>query len=363
MMLNTVSSILVSAVVAFSATFTSSFTLVVPHPPTVLSSPSTSTALFDSRKKQKIASRTVWLEKRMGSGSVTDSVEEEDDATATEDDGDASPGLLKNEQGLEYVQLVHPETSAKSQIYLYGGVVTSYQDKDGTEFIAVRPDAMMDGSKPISGGLSHCWPQFGPGAIQQHGFARNVAWTVDTMSDTSVTMTLEPNDYTKAIWDQPFKCTFTVTLQADQLDTKMMVENTGTEPWSFQAALHSYFTVSALDNLEIAGSWKGKEFLNKLVGENGETQTEERDVITITEEYDRVYTGVNDPVLNDKGTQKSLSVLNTAGWEDTVLWNPFGNEKMGYNNFVCVESVKFNPVELAGSANWVGHMSLKPSTL
>ena len=35
-----------------------------------------------------------------------------------------------------------------------------------------------------------------------------------------------------------------------------------------------------------------------------------------------------------------LSVLNTAGWEDTVLWNPYGNEGMGYNNFVCVESVK-----------------------
>jgi len=27
------------------------------------------------------------------------------------------------------------------------------------KFIAVRPDAKTDGSKPISGGLSHCWPQ------------------------------------------------------------------------------------------------------------------------------------------------------------------------------------------------------------
>ena len=357
MMPTIVSSLLASAVIGFSATFTSSFTLVVPHQHTLVSSISSSTVLFDSRKKQKIASRTAWLEKRVGSRSATDAAVEAVVVDAV------SPGLLKNEQGLEYVQLVHPETGAKSQIFVYGGVVTSYQDKDGTEFIAVRPDAMMDGSKPISGGLSHCWPQFGPGAIQQHGFARNVAWTVGSISDTSVTMTLEPDDYTKAIWDQPFKCTFTVTLQADQLDTKMLIENTGTEPWSFQAALHSYFTVSALDNLEIAGSWKGKEFLNKLVGENGETQTEERDVLTITEEYDRVYTGVSDPVLNDKGTQKKLTILNTAGWEDTVLWNPFGNEKMGYNNFVCVESVKFNPVELAGGANWVGDMSLKPSSL
>ena len=360
MMHTIVSSFLFSVVVAFSATFTLSFTIVLPRQHQRIATPS-ATALFDSRKKQKIASRTVWLEKRTVGDSAVDADEAAD--VASEAAAEIAPGLLKNDEGLEYVQLVHPESGAKSQIYVYGGVVTSYQDKDGTEFIAVRPDAMMDGSKPISGGLSHCWPQFGPGAIQQHGFARNVAWTVDSMTDSSVTMTLEPNEYTKAIWDQPFKCTFTVTLQSDQLDTKMMVENTGAEPWSFQAALHSYFTVSALDNLEIAGSWKGKEFLNKLVGENGETQTEERDVITITEEYDRVYTGVNDPVLNDKGTQKSLSVLNTAGWEDTVLWNPYGNEKMGFNNFVCVESVKFNAVELAGGANWVGDMSLKPASL
>lgn len=35
-----------------------------------------------------------------------------------------------------------------------------------------------------------------------------------------------------------------------------------------------------------------------------------------------------------------LTISNTAGYEDTVLWNPYGNEGMGYNNFVCVESVK-----------------------
>ena len=37
---------------------------------------------------------------------------------------------------------------------------------------------MRPGSKPISGGLPHCFPQFGPGEIQQHGFARNLDWEV-----------------------------------------------------------------------------------------------------------------------------------------------------------------------------------------
>merc|ERR1712127_262953 len=123
--------------------------------------------------------------------------------------------------------------------------------------------------------------------------------------------------------------------------TQMKVDNVGEDSFDFQAALHSYFTVSSIDQLEIAGSFEGKEFLNKMVGDEGEMQTEERSAITISEEYDRVYTGVNDP----------------------VLWNPYGDEGMGFNNFVCVESVKFNPFTLGGGESWTGDMALKADAL
>jgi glucose-6-phosphate 1-epimerase len=314
-----------------------------------------SVVLSASKNKAKTISRTKWAEAR-GYGSTASS---EETVTA------ASSGLMTNDEGLEYVRLVNA-IGDTSDVYLYGGVVTSYV-VGGQEYIAVRPDAKMDGSKPISGGLSHCWPQFGPGEIQQHGFARNVNWTVKSMTETTVELEMAPSDYTKAMWDKEFLCTFSVALEDDKLSTKMFVENKGEESFDFQAALHSYFTVSAMNNLSIAGSFKGKEFLNKMVG-GGEMQTEDRDEITISEEYDRVYMGVNDPVLKDSGIGKTVSVLssccdyflpsslnldliscsfstqltvlNTAGYEDTVLWNPYGNEGMGYNNFVCVESVK-----------------------
>jgi glucose-6-phosphate 1-epimerase len=156
--------------------------------------------------------------------------------------------------------------------------------------------------------LRLCWcikKQFGPGAIQQHGFARNVNWTVKSSSATSAVLELAPSDYTKAMWDKDFHVTFAVDLEADQLSTKMVVKNTGSDGFDMQAALHSYFTVSALDKLEIAGSFAGKEFLNKMV-DGGIMQTEDRSAITIGEEYDRVYKGVNDPVLKDAGTGKTV---------------------------------------------------------
>jgi hypothetical protein len=105
----------------------------------------TGVVLDASRAAAKKVSRSKWLEAR---GVST---------------GDAAPvaasGLMTNDSGLEYVKLVHPDSGASSEVYLYGGVVTSFKDGSGVEYIAVRPDAKMDGSKPISGGLSHCWPQ------------------------------------------------------------------------------------------------------------------------------------------------------------------------------------------------------------
>lgn len=108
--------------------------------------PRSTTVVGASRNAKKVASRTKWLEAR----GISD---------APVEAGADAAGLMTNSDGLEYVKLVHPESGASAEVYLFGGVVTSFKDADGTDFIAVRPDAKMDGSKPISGGLSHCWPQ------------------------------------------------------------------------------------------------------------------------------------------------------------------------------------------------------------
>lgn len=54
-----------------------------------------------------------------------------------------------------------------AQVYLFGGAVISWKMASGDEVLYTRPDAKFDKSKPISGGIPHCFPQFGPGAIQQ----------------------------------------------------------------------------------------------------------------------------------------------------------------------------------------------------
>jgi glucose-6-phosphate 1-epimerase len=105
--------------------------------------------------------------------------------------------------------------TSSATIYPFGACVTSYV-RDGFDYLFVRPDAKLDGSKPISGGLPFCWPAFGPpsdqnaavGELQQHGFARNLEWEVESSGGSSAVLTLAPNEYTRGMWDKEFKLTY-----------------------------------------------------------------------------------------------------------------------------------------------------------
>merc|ERR1712216_500551 len=110
---------------------------------------------------------------------------------------------------------------------------------------------------------------------------------------------------------------FTVSLTAASLDTKMEVRNTGDKAWDFQAALHSYFDVSSLKNIEVAGSFAGATYLDKMLDPPSD-QTEAREALTISEEYDRVYKGVNDCTLKDSG--KGMPSRSTTARAGRIPW-------------------------------------------
>lgn len=130
--------------------------------------------------------------------------------------------------------------------------------------LALRKDAALDGSKPIAGGLQICWPQFGPGAIQQHGFARNMKWEVASHSATEpeATLVLKASEATRKIWDQDFELYLTVRLEADHLLTRLTAKNTGPKAWDFTGALHSYYRVNDVSKVALSGV-QGATFVDK----------------------------------------------------------------------------------------------------
>lgn len=57
--------------------------------------------------------------------------------------------------------------------------------------------------------------------------------------------------------------------------------------------------------------------------------------MTISGETDQVFKGVSgDVVIDDAGNNKKLTVSNTDGWTDTVIWNPYGDA--GKREAFCV---------------------------
>eukprot|EP00746_Dinoflagellata_sp_MGD_P004922 gnl/MRDRNA2_/MRDRNA2_109517_c0_seq1.p1 gnl/MRDRNA2_/MRDRNA2_109517_c0~~gnl/MRDRNA2_/MRDRNA2_109517_c0_seq1.p1 ORF type:complete len:412 (+),score=58.60 gnl/MRDRNA2_/MRDRNA2_109517_c0_seq1:74-1309(+) len=271
-------------------------------------------------------------------------------------------GIVKSEEGPLTKLTLTSASGASAEIFTLGATVTSF--KAPSEVLFVRPDAKFDGSKPISGGLPFCWPQFGPGEIQQHGFARNCDWKVASTTggaSPSVTMELTPSDYTKEMWDYDFKNTYVITVGDDnKLKTTFKVENTGSKEFSFTGAIHSYFNVGDIDKTAVQGpKFKGATIFDRMLDPPGRV-TEEREEVTVDKETDRCYEGVNGVVkIADTANSRTIVVDNKAGYIDTCVWSPYGNEGMGAKNFICVESgnVK-DKVTVAPGATWSGELTL-----
>jgi len=255
----------------------------------------------------------------------------------------------------------------EATIYKYGAVLTSYSNGE-FDCIGVRKDAVFDGSKPIAAGTQICWPQFGPGEIQQHGFARNVDWTLKNEFTTSdgypaVTLELTSNSDTKAIWDYNFKCLKTFTLTPTKIVSKLEVINEDEKDFEFTGALHSYYSCSDVEKIQIKGPFKDQKYVDKtkdpFVEKNGDADT-----ITITDFSEGVFPDMKGEISIDDPVRKTITTIkNTKGWNDYILWAPLGNDAYEAGKFVCIESgCVSKPVKVKSGESWCGEFEIIPES-
>ncbi|KAK4393691.1 putative glucose-6-phosphate 1-epimerase [Sesamum angolense] len=250
---------------------------------------------------------------------------------------------------------------SEAELYLYGGCVTSWKVAS-KDLLFVRPDAVFTGQKPISGGIPHCFPQFGPGAMQQHGFARNMNWSIASSENVegnpTITLELKDGPYSRSMWDYGFEALYKVTLGKSTLSTELKVTNTDEKPFSFTTALHTYFKAS-VTGASVRGL-KGCKTLNKDPDPKNPVEgKEERDVVTFPGFVDCVYLDAPGELQLDNGLGDVITIKNT-NWSDAVLWNPHLTMESSYKDFVCVENAKIGKVELEPKQSWTAlqHLSL-----
>jgi len=266
--------------------------------------------------------------------------------------GHAIPGELEFVTGKGGFPLASiANGKARALVSIYAGQVLSFQPADQAHDLLFLSDAAYyQQGKAIKGGIPVCWPWFGadPEARGRpaHGFVRNRPWAVratETLAggDTRITLGLVDSAETIGIWPGLFDLSLQVTV-GSELSVELLTRNTGDQSFTITQALHSYFNVGAIGQVQVSGL-EDTDYLDKAGDGSRITQT---GPVRFEQEVDRIYLDARPGlVIDDAALGRRISIRST-GSRTAVVWNPWAelSANMGdlrdddYQRFVCVET-------------------------
>jgi glucose-6-phosphate 1-epimerase len=272
--------------------------------------------------------------------------------------------LEAGEGGLPRLSVANP--AARALVYLHGAHVAAWQPLGHEPVLWMSRHGSWAATKPIRGGVPICFPWFGPHATDKgapgHGFARLLDWTLvaardDDRGATHLALELTPPAPLPATWPHACAAACHVTIGAS-LELALEIRNTGTEPFTFEEALHTYFAVQDVRTIEISGL-AGTDFLDKVGGTTLRNQGPAP--IRFTAETDRVYVNTQAAcTIHDPGMRRRIVVRKSRS-NATVVWNPWVDKARAMPDFgddewprmVCVETgnVNVHAVTLAAGAS------------
>jgi glucose-6-phosphate 1-epimerase len=251
--------------------------------------------------------------------------------------------------GLDRLLVTAPAGSA--EIYLHGAQVTGWRPAGGDDVLFLSTRSRFAAGTAIRGGVPICFPWFGPHptdpSAPSHGFARVLPWRLlgarDAGDDVVVELGLQDSAETRAgAWPHPFRATYRVTVGAT-LRLELEVTSTGTEPVTFEEALHTYLAVGDVRRIEVTGL-EGTGYRDKVAG--GALVAGAADPVRLTGETDRVYLGTDATgVVRDPAGGRDV-VVGKDGSATTVLWNPWAEAAAAmadladdeWTGMVCLET-------------------------
>ncbi|KAJ6914137.1 glucose-6-phosphate 1-epimerase [Populus alba x Populus x berolinensis] len=282
--------------------------------------------------------------------------------------------LCKGINSLDKVVLRDPRGST-AEVYLYGAHVTSWKNDHGEELLFVSSKAIFKPPKAIRGGIPICFPQFGShGSLEQHGFARNRFWSIDTdpppfptNSKSFIDLILKSSEEDMQKWPHSYEFRLRVALGTGgdlMLTSRIRNTNADGKPFTFTFAYHTYFSVSDISEVRVE-CLETLDYLDNL--QNKERFTEQGDALTFESEVDKIYLSTPTKIAILDHEKKRTFVLRKDGLPDAVVWNPwdkkaktmadFGDDE--YKHMLCVEAaVVEKPITLKPGEEWKGRLEL-----
>ncbi|KGM39643.1 hypothetical protein JY96_05350 [Aquabacterium sp. NJ1] len=262
---------------------------------------------------------------------------------------------------------VQAPDGAQAIVLLHGGHVVSWIPAGGREQLYLSPQAVAGPGQAVRGGVPVIFPQFeqrGPDtSLPRHGLARTRTWAVESSSrakdHAQLTLALDDNAETRALWPHSFTLELTVSISGQRLDLELYAHNPGETSWPFAAALHTYLAVPDLSQARLQGL-EGCHYVDSLTG--GET-VEDHPEKRFSGEVDRIYAKARNLLLRDGPRRLAIEADQLP---DVVLWNP-GPDKCaalkdmppdGWQHMLCVEGGNIlEPITLGPDESWSGRQS------
>jgi galactose mutarotase-like enzyme len=165
---------------------------------------------------------------------------------------------FKQEQYLTYILSDQKSLSRLEIVPERGGIVTRWQIQ-GQNILYLDAERFANPQLSIRGGIPILFPICGnlpdnlylrngkQYTLKQHGFARDLPWEVGeqkTDNCASLTLILNSNEQTRAVYPFDFQLAFTYQLQENCLKILQRYTNHSDEVMPFSTGLHPYFSVS-----------------------------------------------------------------------------------------------------------------------
>ena len=256
--------------------------------------------------------------------------------------------IASGNNGLPKIRITARNASA--EIYLHGAQVTSWHPVGAAETLFLSERSHWQDGRAIRGGIPICFPWFrakpdNPSA-PSHGLVRSKEWQLDSVTaqpDGSVVseISTESDDSTRQWWPYDFSILQRVTVGA-ALELTLLVRNTGSTPFSFEEALHTYFNVHNVRDIRVRGLDQVK-YLDNTDASREKVQAGD---VVLCAATDHAYLNTAgsldliDPAFNRTlRTEKQNSAT-------TIVWNPWqqgaaalsdlGDEE--WQSMACVEA-------------------------
>jgi glucose-6-phosphate 1-epimerase len=248
------------------------------------------------------------------------------------------------------VRAVITTAEADADVFLQGAHIAHWTPKGQKPVLFVSSRSEFAPGKAIRGGVPVIFPWFGPrsGGMPgpSHGFARTALWRLNFAQEADgkveMVFVLESKDLGDSFGYASFSLQLRVVIGA-QLQIGLQVGNRSEKPLTYEEAVHSYFAVGDIAQASVSGL-EGTTYIDKT--DDLKRKRAGNEAIRLTKETDQVHLNTTATCVVEDALWQRRIVIEKAGSESTVVWNPWAEKTKGlkdmapeeWREMICVES-------------------------